>query len=119
MRSKLALLVAASTLATACGGDSTARSDGTATSDIPRTYAGMTEQQAREAIRQTIPEANSWIRTHGGNAEVTREAAVELLSGLRPPESGGREAWAAQLPLQGDTLGDPNAKLCIWVWRDP
>ena len=49
---------------------------------------------------------------------MSQGATIEPLADFIPG-SGGEEAWAAQLALEGDIFGNPNAAICIWVWADP
>jgi hypothetical protein len=100
---------------TACGGGN---GGGTTAPAEAKTYAGLSREEAEAAIKQTIPEANEWIRNNAGNAQVEEGTKVEPLADFIP-NGGGAEAWGAQLPLQGDIFGNPNANVCIWVWTDP
>lgn len=114
------LLIVALLLGVSCAGDDAGGgepTDGGAGSD-EKTYAGMTRAEAREAIEQTIPEANQWIADNAGNAQVGEPATIEPLADFIPG-SGGEEAWAAQLALEGDIFGNPNPEICMWVWADP
>lgn len=105
-------------LGAGCGGDSTGggSTDGGAVGVDDKTYAGMTRAEARQAIERTIPDADQWVSENAGNAQVSQTAKIDPLADFIPG-SGGEEAWGAQLPLDGDIFGNPNAD--IWVWADP